>query len=303
MKRVPVKIKVSGKQKKPNKLLPEKIKSPFKSKILKNIQVWAKESQFVATTLSIVLTFGTANMLERCQRAEDRKMSALMVMSNIETFSRNVEDMSKRIAKCDSIGAWMLSLPKDSLDMIPPQEVAELINQMLVQVNFLTHDKSAETIFSSGIETWKNMGYFQFIDNVGLCFSKMNAEESNWNEWVNEYESTISRVIAEMQPGEHTLTKLLNDNVFRQKVESFHVRKSWLDYLASNIRYLNSKNMMLIGIDEDQVMAFTDERSRYIVIDKKEPQQADFRTGLLNPDSLTTLRPVIQHIDSIIHNK
>lgn len=273
-------------------------------------RTWAQGSTWrellltiVGTTISIVLTFGTAGLLDRCQRSDDRKMSAMMVMSNIEQYSRNVDDMSHNIARCDSIGTWMLSLPQNSLDNIPPEEVADLINEMMALVKFMTHDKTAENIFSNNIETWKNMGNFQFIDNVGICFSKMNAEESNWNEWVNEYEATISRVIAEMQPGEHTLTKLLNDNVFRQKVESFHVRKYWLDYLSSYIRYLNSKNMVLIGIDEDEVMAFTDERSRDIVIDKKEPQQADFRTDLLTPDSLTTLRPLIQHIDSLIHNK
>lgn len=276
----------------------------------KSARSWAKGSTWkelmltiVGTTISIVLTFGTAGLLDRCQRVDDRKMSAMMVMSNIEQFSRNVDAMSQDIARCDSIGTWMLSLPQDSLDNIPPEEVTNLINEVLALVTFMTHDKTAENIFSNNIETWKNMGNFQFIDNVGVCFSKMNAEENNWNEWVNEYEATINRVISEMQPGEHTLTKLLNDNVFRQKIESFHVRKAWLDYLASYIRYLNSKNMVLIGIDEDKVMAFTDERSRDISIDKEEPKQIDFRTDQLKPDSLTTLRPIMQHIDSIIHNK
>lgn len=282
----------------------------IKIRMPQSARTWAKGSTWreliltvIGTTISIVLTFGTAGLLDRCQRADDRKMSAMMVMSNIEQFSRNADDMSRDIARCDSIGTWMLSLPQDSLDNIPPEEVKDLINEVLALVKYMTHDKTAENIFSNNIETWKNMGNFQFIDNVGLCFSKMNAEENNWNEWVNEYEATISRAISEMQPGEHTLTKLLNDNVFRQKVESFHVRKAWLDYLASYIRYLNSKNMVLIGIDEGKVMAFTDVRSQDISIDKQEPKQVDFRTDQLNPDSLTTLRPLTQHIDSILHNK
>ncbi len=282
----------------------------IKIRMPQSARTWAKGSTWrelmltvIGTTISIVLTFGTAGLLDRCQRADDRKMSAMMVMSNIEQFSRNADDMSRDIARCDSIGTWMLSLPQDSLDNIPPEEVKDLINEVLALVKYMTHDKTAENIFSNNIETWKNMGNFQFIDNVGLCFSKMNAEENNWNEWVNEYEATISRAISEMQPGEHTLTKLLNDNVFRQKVESFHVRKAWLDYLASYIRYLNSKNMVLIGIDEGKIMAFTDVRSQDISIDKQEPKQVDFRTDQLNPDSLTTLRPLTQHIDSILHNK
>ena len=257
----------------------------------------------VGTTISIVLTFGTAGLLDRCQRIEDRKMSAMMVMSNIEKFSRTAEEMSQKIARCDSIGAWMLSLPKDSLDLIPPEEVQNLLLEVMTLVDPLTHDKTAENIFSNSIETWKNMGNFQFIDNVGKCFSEMNANEANWNQWVNEYEATISDVVSQMKPGEHTHTKLLNDNVFRQKLVDFHVRKAWLEYVAANIRYLNSMNSQLIGINEDEVMAFTDERSRDILISKEKPKQADFRTDTISFDSLTTLRPVIQHFDSIMQGK
>lgn len=257
----------------------------------------------VGTTISIVLTFGTAGLLERCQRVEDRKMSAMMVMSNIEKFSRTADDMSQRIARCDSIGAWMRSLPMDSLDMIEPEEVQNLLLEVITLVEPLTHDKTAENIFSNSIETWKNMGNFQFIDNVGKCFSEMNANEANWNQWVNEYEATINNVVSQIKPGEHTFTKLLNDNMFRQKIEDFHVRKYWLEYVAANIRYLNSKNMKLIGIDESEVMAFTDERSRDINVGVKEPKQIDFRTDTISLDSLTTLRPVIMHFDSIIHGK
>ncbi len=257
----------------------------------------------VGTTISIVLTFGTAGLLDRCQRIEDRKMSAMMVMSNIEKFSRTAKEMSQKIARCDSIGAWMLSLPKDSLDLIPPEEVQNLLLEVMTLVDPLTHDKTAENIFSNSIETWKNMGNFQFIDNVGKCFSEMNANEANWNQWVNEYEATISDVVSQMKPGEHSFTKLLNDNSFRQKLVDFHVRKAWLEYVAANIRYLNSMNSQLIGINEDEVMAFTDERSRDILISKEKPKQADFRTDTISFDSLTTLRPVIQHFDSILQGK
>jgi len=276
----------------------------------KTIRTWAKGSMwkelmitFIATTISIILTFGTAALLDRCQRNKDRKMSAMMVMSNIENFSRNVDQMSHNIARCDTIGTWLLSLPQDSLDNIPPEEVGDIINEVLALVNLLTHDKTAESIFSNSIETWKNMGNFQFIDNVGACFSKMNADENNWNEWVNDYETAITNAIGKMEPGEHTLTVLLTDNMVRQKIESFHVRKAWLDYISAYNRYLNEKNMALIGISKEEVTKFTNERLREINLGKEPPTQADMRTEPLSVDSLNTMRPIIQHIDSIIHNK
>ena len=257
----------------------------------------------IGTTISIILTFGTAACLDRCERVDDRKMSALMVMSNIESFSRNVDLMAQDIARCDSIGTWLLSLPQDRLNKISPEEASDIINEVIGSINFLSHDKTAESIFSNNIETWKNMDNFQFIDNVGKCFAKMNSDENNWNEWVTEFETAITRVIEQMQPKERTLTKLLSDNTVRQKIESFHVRKNWLDYISSYHRYLNSQNMVIIGVTKQEVMAFTDERGRSINTPEEEPIQSSFRTKQLSVDSLTTLTPLIQHIDSILYNK
>ena len=269
----------------------------------KRLRAWIKESQFLATTLSIILTFGTTGLVEHCQRVKDRKLSAMMVLSSIESFSKNADEMAQDMARCDTIGTWLLSLPQDSLDMIQPEEVRGVIKEMLSLVNYMSHDKTAENIFGNSFETWKNMGnrHYLFIENVGACFARMNADENNWNEWVSEYETTINNVLSEMQPGEHTLTKLLNDNAVRQKIESFHVKKTWLDFVSAHNRYLNKKNMASIVISEQEILAYTDKRKLEDQTEDIEPEQ--ITTKQLKRDSLTTLRPIIQHIDSILKGK
>ena len=256
----------------------------------------------LATTISIVLTFGTAGLLERCQRVEDRKMSAMMVMSNIEQFSRQIDTLAVDMAKRDSIAAWMLSIPVEQLDDIPVDDIKAPLYE-LIALDFLSHDKTAENIFSNSIETWKNLGNFQFIDNVGQSFSEMNDIEQHWNDWVNEYTSAINEVQNQMQPGEHTHVKFLSDNRIRQMIEYFHARQYWLEYASAYCRNLNKKNMKLINITENEVMEFTDKRNTKINIEEKEPTQADFRTAPLKVDSLTTLGPIKQHIDSILTGK
>ena len=274
-----------------------------KFRIPTRLRVWIKESQFLATTLSIILTFGTTGLVEYCQRVKDRKMSAIMVLSTIENFSTNVDLMAQKMARCDSIGTWLLSLPQDSLDKIQPEEVTGILNEMLTLIDYMSHDKTAENIFGNSFETWKNMGNrnYRFIESVGASFAQINADENNWNEWVKEYEKTINNALSEMVPGEHTLTKLLNDNGVRQKLESFHVRKYWLDYISAHNHYLNKKNLSIIGLKEKDIKAYTDRRKREELPD--EPQPSDFRSEQLKPDSLYTLKQIKQHIDSIIHNK
>lgn len=269
------------------------------------LRSWIRESQFLATTLSIILTFGTTALVEHCQRIKDRRLSAMMVMGNIETFSRKVEEMANSMARRDSIATWMLSLPQDSLDLIPPSEMVDLINEVIAGIDFLTHDKTAESIFSSNIETWKNMQKFQFIDNVGSCFSEMNADENYWREWVKGFEEAVNDVLEhpEQHPGERTCTKLLRNDVFRQKIESFHVRQYWLEYLAAKYRYLNQKSAKMMDIKYEKVEAFADERLNEVNINQVEPVQSQFRKKTLKADSLNTLRPIKLHIDSIIQGK
>jgi len=278
-------------------------KATGRFKIPKRLREWIRESQFLATTLSIILTFGTTGLVEYCQRVKDRKMSAIMVLSTIENFSTTVDLMAQDMARCDSIGTWLLSLPQDSLDKIEPAEVKGILNEMLSLINYMSHDKTAENIFGNSFETWKNMGNrnYRFIESVGASFAKINADEENWNEWVKEYEKTINNVLSQMQPGEHTLTKLLNDDGVRQKLESFHVRKYWLDYISAHNHYLNKKNLSIIGLKEEDIKAYIKERKLEELPD--EPQPSDFRSDQLKPDSLYTLKPLKLRIDSIIYDK
>jgi hypothetical protein len=249
------------------------------------------------------LTFGTTGLVEYCQRVKDRKMSAIMVLSTIENFSTTVDERAQDMARCDSIGTWLLSLPQDSLDKIPAKEVQGILNEMLSLVEYMSHDKTAENIFGNSFETWKNMGNrnYRFIESVGASFARINSDENNWNEWVMEYEKTINNVLSQMQPGEHTLTKLLNDNGVRQKLESFHVRKYWLDYVSAHNHYLNKINLDIIGLKEKDIKAYTAKRKLENPPD--EPQPSDFRSDQLKPDSLVTLKAIKLHIDSIIYNK
>ena len=46
----------------------------------------------LGTTISLIVTIAAAQILERHQRAKDRRLSALIVMSNIESTALNLED-------------------------------------------------------------------------------------------------------------------------------------------------------------------------------------------------------------------
>ena len=92
-----------------------KFKMPKFHRTLTNKSMWKELLlTFLATTISIVLTFGTAHLLDVRQRKKDRKMSALMVTGNVERFARVLDGLADDLMQRDTVASWLLGLPLDS---------------------------------------------------------------------------------------------------------------------------------------------------------------------------------------------
>lgn len=241
------------------------------------------------TTVSLVLTFGTAELVNAHQRAKDRKLTALMVMSNIDKFAQQLDKVADDAATADTAIVWLCNIPKDSLDIMDGGKLYSVIRKAL-HISVLTSDKSAESIFSNSIETWKNMGNFHFIDNVGECFSIMRFCEEHWNNSVGEIQSTFTeiRTHPDSYAGANIYSKIVQAQNMRQKFLYVHSLRSWAKHNAAILRYMNKKNMAVIGVTEKDMMDFIDAKQTDIVIDEAEPNYADFIIPKINPDSLAT---------------
>lgn len=135
----------------------------------------------IGTTISIILTFGTSQLLQTHRKAKDRKMTAMMVMGNIESYASELDDISFQLGWRDTLATILLAIPQDSLDDPKYSSTIESV-VMLFGLPSFTYDNTAEQIFSNTIETWKNMGNFQFISNVGDCFSAMHSIQEEYYE-------------------------------------------------------------------------------------------------------------------------
>jgi hypothetical protein len=244
----------------------------------------------IGTTISLILTIFTAKLTEGLQRSKDRRLSAMMVMSNIEKFSRNMEEISSYMATSDSISTWLLNKPLEELELMPEEELANLLSQA-TSLLFLTYDKSAESIFSNNVETWKNMGNVQFIDNVGQCFSAMNMAEKRWNEGVTEVESTMRNIkeYPDNYEGTTIPMKSLRSYKVRHTLSGIHYWRAWLSYMAATMRHHNLNNMKAIGISEKEVMDYTDARIENDNSIGNAPEFSDYYSEPISPDDLSTL--------------
>lgn len=252
----------------------------------------------IGTTISIVLTIGSSQLLERRQRVKDRRLTAMMVLSNIEKSARLFEQMSDELARLDTVGAWLLGQPMEKLELMPEKELSQLFNRATM-LRIMSHDESAERIFSNNIDTWKNMGNFQFVDRVGACFAMINNAEKYWSDWVGETDNAIKTIKAnpDRYEGKTITLKLLRDSDMRNRIHRTHNFKAWTRYVSELIRYNNREVMAFVGITEEEVKAFTDERNNVGQTHKEIPQA--HYTPDLQLDSLTTLSKLSAHLDSL----
>ena len=278
-----------------------KIELPKSFKSKKHIKFWKQIGMiFIGTTISLVLTIGTSMMLELRERANDRRLSALMVMGTIEDFANDIDEIVENQRYCDSLCAWLLSVPVDELELLPKELLQELVFDAVAN-NFISFDKAAESIFSNNLETWKNLGNFQFINNVGDCFTRMHNIEDYWNDRVKEEEKTYDDISGhpEQYPGKYICTKWLRNNNVRQAMVMKHNWLCWLHYQAEYMRFTNKQNMSVIGISEKELKEFMEEYHKEIVIEEQAPVNDDFYTPMLKPEDLYTLDIYKKQLDSL----
>ncbi|MBO6057962.1 MAG: hypothetical protein J6P64_07115 [Bacteroidales bacterium] len=249
-------------------------------------QMW---TIILGTTISLIVTIVAAQILERNHRAKDRRLSAMMVMSNIESYAQILESAYAYMEHADTVSAWLLNLPLDKVDSFDQDSLLSLMDEVMY-IPIFVYDKTTEGIFSDDIETWKNMGNFQFIDNVGKCFSNMHTIEEEWTAFSEEMDEVRDAVLyhPEQYTGSSWSSKYLNEPVFRQILRNFHNRRCWLQNKIEKIRYHNYVNMVTIGITEQELLEFIEMREKEIEVDRERPGDILY-TPNINPDSITTI--------------
>ena len=242
-------------------------------------------------TISIILTFGTNALLIHYRQAKDRKMTAMMVMGNIETFANHLEQCANHMGWNDTLAAYLLAIPLDSLDFVDQNQLLYCINNVTAYYT-LNHDKSAENIFSNSIDTWKNIGNFEFIENTGKCFADIKNIKEIYDEFLNTTDHIRNRMMQNLEacPGNTLGSKVLHDKEYRNHLAHIHSQAEYYRYLAAYVRWKNAKNMQLMDVSEEELRQFIEERNKKQISIGESPAQESFRTPVINPDSLPDLK-------------
>ena len=264
---------------------------------------WLKDLlvAFAATTLSIILTFGTTAVVNRIKQKQERKLTALMVMSSIEQFARQLEEIEKDTAHRDSIATWLLSIPIEDVVKYDERLFFNALHEA-IDLSAVTYDRTAETIFSSNIGTWKNMGNFKFINSVGNCFSEMSLIEEHYNGRVLDLKAVFDNIGLHKSdyPGSTMSEKALRNEEARAQLRTLTSFREWLNFCIAELRMENRNNMRFIGISEKEVIGFTDDLGAADEYEDLNFDSSDFLIPNIEADSLSAFSYARQ-LDSLRH--
>lgn len=210
----------------------------------------------LGTTISIALTFGTNTLVNNHKKKSDRRLAAVRVMSNIESYARQLDLAYESSTGVDSLASFLLTR-MDDLKYLPEESIIDFTLSAAPKA-LVTYDSSAEQIFTSSFDVWRNVDNARFIDLAGQGFHTMDVFSEEFNGWTNSFISHFSTYQDEHQH-EYANYKdfclaYLHDPVTVRMLGEIHIYQDRLRYVAALLRWLNRQGMTLMNIPEDAVM-------------------------------------------------
>ena len=129
----------------------------------KKLSTWKKFLiSLLATTVSIVLTFGTTAIIDRKKQNAEKREMVLMVMYDMRESMEECEQCQKELkAFCDV-----------QVDLVAhPEKFSGGFAQLMVHVPFLNYITTTENIFKSNIETIRTIGNILLVETVSAFYT------------------------------------------------------------------------------------------------------------------------------------
>lgn len=145
----------------------------------------------IGTIIGIVLTIGTTFLATKIDTRRSEKQQIQMLVQGLEQNLRAFEDQAETLEHLDSLYT-IIRQNKDDLSVLGDSTLQEWTGYLFT-FQFNAIDMTAARIFSSNIETWRNISSSEFIDIMGRSFSVIetlvelnNRREDAWFNLMHE---------------------------------------------------------------------------------------------------------------------
>ena len=235
---------------------------------------WTKEllMSVIGTTISIVLTFGTAYLIEQKQRKAEGREIAMMVIHDIDLYAENFREMAEMEAKNHDLTMYVME-HIDSIEKIPFDTIYAVINYIYTSEGFeFRVDDSIEKTFQSNQEIWRSIDAPSFIDlarnffhDRRMTFQVLNTSPI-FRKPIDEKESMPIYANA-MNTGKGIdwydfLHKKLQDQDVQLYIHFHDQRQSAINTTADNYQDISNRCKFIMNITDEELEAFLDKRKR-----------------------------------------
>lgn len=223
----------------------------------------------IGTSISIVLTFGTAHWLEQRQKAKAGRQMAMMVISDIE------ENVQAFIARADQEEQFyeMAKYVENHLDQLGDisEDTIYAVWNYFSEGNTIPIDDSKENIFNSSPETWKNIDNAQFINIVQKFYLERRyyydfiKKESAFRAPISlddEYSMITSRNTLETEDVAAMLSQLMANRKARLYLDYSAQRRRMFNATAQRWQQMSDQGKFIMDITDEELQDYLNKQSR-----------------------------------------
>ena len=256
---------------------------------------WFKELLMttLATTISIVLTFGTAQYLEDRQIGKARRMMAMTVINDIDQSIDVVKKRKDAEEKGHEASCYVIenidrleSIGEDTLQMFIDYITYASFNP---EMEFKTMN---ENIFNSSQDTWRTLNDRKFLNNVQEFYNVRDLLEQQNKEWVFFKKPVTKEEEYELfWGGQFDSTA----DICRWLLKSKRL-KNYMDFVSQRmIAYinflrvatnLNEENKFLMNITEQEMEEFVNQTYMEIRPAKEKDLMGTWKAVLVDDKSM-----------------
>ena len=227
----------------------------------------------LATTISIVLTFGTARFIEQRQAEKAQRQTAMMLIHDIDESIAVLEFLAESEEKQKSAIQYVID-HYDQIDSLPKDTLSTALTMLGSSYHVDTYfDYSKEKIFNSSQDTWKNLSDVPFVDNMESFYQSRRRFEdiiSQAPEWKfpiseEEYYELVVKYNVNGQSGEPyaaILKEKLKEQKIRYYIDYSAYRARTLRQCAQSWKRLSDRNKFIMNIDDEELAEYVKKSQR-----------------------------------------
>lgn len=226
----------------------------------------------VGTTISILLTFGTAYFIEQHQRKAEGRDVAMMVIHDIDLYAEHFRELAAE-DQANHDMAMLVMEHLDDIESFPLDTIQQVLSYIMYEKgNDARYDESIEKTFQSNQEIWRSIDAPLFIDQARAFFHnrRLNYQTLNTS---TAFKKPMNRdELDQLYATSLKAGKKLDLHGFlREKLQQgdvvmfleFYVqRQPFLNDIADQFQAMSNRCKFIMEITDEELEAFLAKRQQ-----------------------------------------